>query len=63
MLHHRRWLSWATFDSDGIKSKERTRNNSEDYPNYEECLEQARNILSNAENVILNQLIWRPCYK
>jgi len=34
-----------------MRCKERTRNNSEDYPNYRECTEQAKNILANAYNV------------
>jgi hypothetical protein len=34
-----------------MRCKERVRNNSEDYPNYRECLEQAKNILGNAYNV------------
>ena len=51
MFHHRRWLSFASFDSEGIRCKERQRNNSEDCVNYKECLEQAKNIVSNAQNV------------
>ncbi|CAG7825541.1 unnamed protein product [Allacma fusca] len=51
MLHHRKWLSWASFDSEGIRCKERVRNNSEDCVNYKECLEQAKNILTNAYNM------------
>ncbi|CAL8115207.1 unnamed protein product [Orchesella dallaii] len=51
MYQNRKWLSWATFDTEGIRYKERQRNSSEDYPNYKECLEQAKTIMTNAHNL------------
>ncbi|ODN03689.1 tRNA 2-thiocytidine biosynthesis protein TtcA [Orchesella cincta] len=51
IYQNRKWLSWATFDTEGIRYKERQRNSSEDYPNYKECLEQAKTIMTNAHNL------------